>query len=221
VVLCYIAVFPAEGTFLLGWSCVIILLGFSLLNCAVVRVKITGRGIDVGENLRKFISDEVLNLIDKYIGVVADATVTVKKDSRLFRIESILQIGKGLTLKTDGSGEDPYRAFSLSLEKLEERIKRHKNRVVTSKDRLTKWEEKGHYATNYVLERKGNDNDDEEHLVIAEQNRYVMFSTVSDAVMKLDLSESSVVMFKNADSGKINVVYKRSDGHIGWIDYQE
>ena len=73
----------------------------------------------------------------------------------------------------------------------------------------------------YIIERKPSSNDeDEEHLVIAEQESSILPLSVSEAVMKLDLTEMPVVMFKNADSGRINVVYKRSDGHIGWIDYK-
>ncbi len=183
-------------------------------------VKISGRNIDLGTSLKEYIEKELENLIDKYLGEQIDSTVTIVKDNRLFDTEVCVYLYKGFVIKTHGASDDPYRAFDVALERLEERIKKHKNRI-KNKERRSEWN-KGIEAMKYVVERKDSSNDaDEEHLIIAEQDGYILALSVSEAVMKLDLTEMPLVMFKNADSGRINVVYKRPDGHIGWIDYKE
>lgn len=189
----------------------------------IMQTKITGKGIDIGDSLREFTNLEISNLIDKYMGSEIDSVVTISKDNKLFQVETIIYLHKGFVIKTNGISDDPYKAVSMSLERLEEKIKKHKNRI-TDKKRRSHWEDSMLEATGYVLERKDHDDNpdnDEEHLIIAEQERYILSLSVSEAVMKLDLTDVNVVMFRNADSGRINVVYKRPDGHIGWIDYKE
>lgn len=182
-------------------------------------IKVSGKGIDLGDSLKEYAIKETENLIDKYLGEKIDSNILITKDNRLFDVEACLRLSKGFVIKTNGSSDDPYKAVASALERLEERIKKHKHRI-KNKQRRTEWHD-GIDATKYVVERKNSDSDnDEEHLVIAEQEGFILSLSVSEAVMKLDLTEMPVVMFKNADSGKINVVYKRPDGHIGWIDYK-
>lgn len=184
-------------------------------------IKVSGRNIDLGSSLTEYIEKETENLIDKYLGEEIESTVSISKDNRLFDVEICLYLYKGFVIKTHGSSDDPYRACDLALERLEDRVKKHKHRI-KDKQRRQEWN-KGIEAMKYTMERKDSNSDsdeDEEHLVIAEQDGYILSLSVSEAVMKLDLTEMPVVMFKNADSGRINVVYKRPDGHIGWIDYK-
>jgi ribosomal subunit interface protein len=157
--------------------------------------------------------------MDKYLGENVDSTVTIAKDNRLFVVEACLYLVKGFVLKTNGSSDDPYKAVSMALERLEERIKKHKNRI-KNKQRRSDWGIGALSATKYIIERKDSNSDlDEQHLVIAEQEGFVLTLSVSEAVMKLDLGDLPVVVFKNSETNRINIVYKRNDGHIGWIDY--
>lgn len=182
-------------------------------------VKISGKNISLGESLKEFAEKETENLVDKYLGEKIDSSVSISKDNRLFDVEACLYLNKGFVIKTNGASDDPYKAVTLALERLEDRIKRHKHRI-KNKERRKEWT-KAIDATRYIVERKQSAGDkDEEHLVIAEQEGLILSLSVSEAVMKLDLTDVPVVMFKNADTGRINVVYKRSDGHIGWIDYK-
>ena len=187
-----------------------------------MNVKVNGKGIDIGNSLRDFVVAEVSNLSDKYFGNHVESVATISKNNKLFCVEAVMYLSKGFVIKTNGSSDDPYKAVSLALEKLEGKIKKHKNRV-KDKHRRSNWEDNVLAATGYVIERKDSSDEskDEEHLIIAEQDRYILSLSVSEAVMKLDLTDSPVVMFKNADTERINVVYKRSDGHIGWFDYKE
>ena len=184
-----------------------------------MEINISGRGIDLGNSLREYTSSKTNNLVDKYLDEDITSRITISKDSRIFEVEICLHLAKGFVIKTNGSSDDPYRAVDIALERLEERIEKHKNRI-KNKNRRSEWNMAAD-AMRYIIERKPSSNDeDEEHLVIAEQESSILPLSVSEAVMKLDLTEMPVVMFKNADSGRINVVYKRPDGHIGWIDYK-
>jgi ribosomal subunit interface protein len=186
-----------------------------------MRVKVFGKGLDLGDNLTDFAKVGLMSLIDKYIGEEIDANLTVKKDNRVFSVEAFLYLHKGFIIRSDGSSDDPYKAVNISIERLENRIRKHKHRL-KNKSMKKHWEDGGNSATKYELERTDDAiESDEEHLVIAEREGYVLSLSVSEAVMKLDLTDTPVVMFKNADSGKINVVYKKSNGHVGWIDYKE
>jgi ribosomal subunit interface protein len=186
-----------------------------------MQVKISGKGIDLGDSLKAYSQKEINNLVDKYIGEDIDSSLVVAKDHKLFNVEAHLRLHMGFVIKSNGSSDNPYKAVDIALERLEDRIKKHKHRIQNKKRRAS-WANNSLDATKYVIERKSaTATADEEHLVIAEQKGYILSLSVSEAVMKLDLTDSHVVMFKNIDSGKINVVYKRSDGHIGWIDYQE
>jgi ribosomal subunit interface protein len=187
-----------------------------------MQVKISGKGIDLGSSLKEYAQKELSNLIDKYIGESVDSNLTVSKDHKLFDVEACIRLHMGFIIKTNGASDDPYRAVDMALERLEERTKRHKNRI-KDKHRRASWSDSGFDATKYIIERKSatSGETDEEHLIIADQKGYILPLSISEAVMKLDLTDVPVVMFKNIDSGKINVVYKRSDGHIGWIDYKD
>ncbi len=187
-----------------------------------MQIRVSGKGIDIGDSLRNFVTQEVMNLADKYVGESIESSVLIGKDNRLFTIEIMLHVSRGFIMKSNGYSDDPYKAVILAIERLETRIKKHKNRLMNKK-RREHWTEGGYAAKDYLIERKECDdnNKDEEHLVIAEQEKYVLSLTVSEAVTKLDLGDLPVVMFKNAETQRINVVYKRPDGHIGWIDYTE
>ena len=184
-----------------------------------MEINIFGKGVDLGDSLREYTSTKTNNLAVKYLDEDITSKITISKDNRVFEVEICLHLTKGFVIKTNGSSDDPYRAVDIALERLEERIKKHKNRI-KNKKRRSEWDTATD-AMRYIIERKPSSNDeDEEHLIIAEQESSILPLSVSEAVMKLDLTEMPVVMFKNADSGRINVVYNRPDGHIGWIDYK-
>ena len=92
-------------------------------------VRISGRGIDLGNSLREYATKEVDNLLEKYLGDDVETSVVVGKDNRLFEVEICAYLNKGFVVKTNGASDDAYRAVSIALERLEERIKKHKNRI--------------------------------------------------------------------------------------------
>lgn len=201
-----------------------------------MRIQVAGRHMDVGEALRHRIENELASGVGKYFNRATDAVVTVARNSGAVNGASIgvdctVHLASGISLQSEGSGGDAHSAFSDALEKLEKRVRRYKRRL------------RNHHADNksplpaesaaaYVLaplreeigrEENGGaetpaDAEDAPPLVIAETKTTVRTMTVSTAVMQLDLSENPALLFRNAAHGGLNLVYRRSDGNIGWID---
>jgi ribosomal subunit interface protein len=184
--------------------------------------------MDVGEALRTRIENELASGVGKYFNRATDAVVTVAKNGggAGIAVDCTVHLSSGISLQSEGHGGDAHSAFDIALDKLEKRVRRYKRRL------------RNHHADNksplpaetasaYVLaplgEEEGDDGGEaavngEAPLVIAEATKPVRTMTVSTAVMQLDLAESPALMFRNAANGELNVVYRRPDGNIGWID---
>jgi ribosomal subunit interface protein len=193
-----------------------------------MRIQVAGRQIDVGEALRTRIEGELAQGVGKYFSRATDAVVTVAKNGGSgVNVDCTVHLASGISLQSEGHGGDAHSAFDDALTKLEKRVRRYKRRL------------KNHHADNksplpaedataYVLAPLGDESDAEadaeaeEHerapLVIAETRVPVRTMTVSTAVMQLDLTNNPALLFRNAASGALNLVYRRGDGNIGWID---
>ena len=194
-----------------------------------MRIQVAGRQMDVGEALRTRIENELANGVGKYFNRATDAVVTVAKNSGGvgIAVDCLVHLPSGISLQAEGHGGDAHSAFGDALEKLEKRVRRYKRRLrnhhVDNKSPLPAED-----ASAYVLapleeeaEDDGADaqvNGEAAPLVIAEGTKPVRTMTVSMAVMQLDLTESPALMFRNAANGELNVVYRRGDGNVGWID---
>jgi ribosomal subunit interface protein len=193
-----------------------------------MRIQIAGRQMDVGEALRTRIESELSSSVSKYFHRATDAVVTVGKNGGGVGVEvdCLVHLPSGISLQAEGHGGDAHSAFDNAIDKLEKRVRRYKRRL------------RNHHADNksplpaesasaYVLAPLQEDSDAGEDapaaaetgpLVIAETTVAVRTMPVSMAVMQLDLSSTPALMFRNAKSGALNVVYRRPDGNIGWID---
>lgn len=191
-----------------------------------MRIQVAGRHLDVGDALKARIESELESGVSKYFSRITDAVVTVEKNGGdAFEVDCAVHLSSGISLQSEGHGGDAHSAFSDAMEKLEKRVRRYKRRL------------KNHHADNksplpaedaaaYVLAPLQEDGDadagnaagDDAPLVIAETTFPVRTMTVSTAVMQLDLSNSPALMFRNAASGGLNMVYRRADGNVGWID---
>ena len=197
----------------------------------VMNVAVSGRHMAVGDALRSRISEELVAGIGKYFERGGSAEVTVSRDGHSFCVDVVVLLATGQQLVASGMGGDAHAAFDAALTKVETRIRRYKRRLVN------------HHASgaakgapemaSVVVLRAPEDEDefDEEWgadgsaadgapaaMVIAEAQAAVKTQTVSMAVMELDMSGSPVVLFRNAAHGGLSVVYRRTDGNIGWID---
>lgn len=192
-----------------------------------MRIQVAGRQMDVGEALKSRIESELAAGVGKYFSRATDAVVTVGKNGGTgVEVDCMVHLSSGISLQAQGHAGDAHTAFDDAMAKLEKRVRRYKRRLKNHHaDNKTPLPAEG--ATAYVLAPLQDDSEadaaasgDNEAgpLVIAETSVPVRTMTVSTAVMQLDLADAPALMFRNAASGVLNVVYRRPDGNIGWID---
>jgi ribosomal subunit interface protein len=192
-----------------------------------MQVQVSGKHVDVGDALRARITDELLASIGKYFGRGGDADVVLSRDGHGFRIDCAVTLASGQKLLSHGLGGDAHSAFGQALAKIETRIRRYKHRLKSHS--IAAEARAAELAASYVLrlpegEAEIDDWDEEAGhappaaMVIAESTAELKTMTVSMAVMELDLTEQSAIVFRNAAHGGLSVVHRRADGNIGWID---
>jgi len=188
-------------------------------------IVVSGKNIDLGEALRAHVESRVAEGVRKYFDRGGEASVTFARERHLVECEMTAHLSSGVVLAAHGEGGDAYAAFEDSLEKLEKRVRRYKRRL------------KNHHANGrdmpaepasyYMLAPLPAEDEDDagahaegdpNPVVVAERPHSVREMTVGAAVMQLDLAETPALVFKNAAHGRLNVVYRRRDGNIGWID---
>lgn len=187
-------------------------------------IQVSGKNLDLGDALQGHVADRLADGVTKYFGRGAAAVVTFTRERHLVECEMTAHLDSGVFLAAHGEGGDAYAAFETALEKLEKRVRRYKRRLknhhANGKDPMPS--EQASYYTLAPLPEE--DDDDTDHsgdptpVVVAEKMTALREMTVGAAVMQLDLAESPAIVFKNAAHGRLNVVYRRRDGHIGWID---
>ena len=189
-----------------------------------MEIQVSGKNMELGDALQVHVNDRLTEGVRKYFDRGAEASVTFSKERHLIGCDLTAHLASGVFLAAHGEGGDAYGAFDESLNKLEKRIRRYKRRLkdhhANGKDPLP-----AEAASYYLLEPLKDESEDDAApegdptpVVIAESQTSLREMTVGAAVMQLDISEQPAVVFKNAAHGRINVVYRRRDGHIGWID---
>lgn len=193
-----------------------------------MQVQVSGKHMSVGDALRERITDELTASIGKFFERGGDADVVVSKDGHNIKVDCRVVLASGQQLVAAGEAGDAHVAFTTALEKIAKRIRRYKRRL------------KDHHAAEksaiepapYTILRAPDDEDEEEDgwvdeglvngapagVIVAETQAEVRTMTVSMAVMQLDLTEGQAIVFRNAAHGGLGVVYRRTDGNIGWID---
>lgn len=186
-----------------------------------MQVLISGKQISVGEALQTHARDEVTSCVTKYFDAAVSANVVFSKESHLFRADILVNEGTGtkVVVKADGKDADIYRAFDNALDRIEKQLRRYKRRI--KNHHKAGHAELQYDATKYVI-ASGNEEEEakeeENPLIIAEKATMIETLSVSDAVMRMDLANLPALMFINRNSGNLNVVYRRADGNIAWVD---
>jgi len=184
--------------------------------------RVSGKNIDIGEALRERLGARVADALEKYFDGGFSGHVTVGKEGFGFRTECVVRLDSGIVLEADAMAADAYASADQAAIRLETRLRRYKRRL---KDhQAARHDGDGALAaTSYVIASPEHDTDDDEAtdfapVIIAESTTALKALSVSEAVMELDLTGTAVVVFRHAGHGRINLVYRRPDGHIGWID---
>ena len=180
-----------------------------------MKISTSGKHIEVGESLKTHIETTLKTMVTRHLGDVLEAHVVVSKRKLNFTTDISVHVSRHFTVRAHAEDGDPYRSCDLALEKMEARIHRYKTRL---RDQKRTPEEDIFPAQQYVISGQDEDKGEDTPLIIAEMSHEIPTLTVGEAVMRMDLSESPVIMFKNTKSDQFNVVYRRNDGHVGWID---
>lgn len=180
-------------------------------------ITVTGKHTDIGDALRTNIEQLVTQVSERYFGEPIEAHIVVEKKYNQFFIDFSVHISRNFIVRTHANHEDPYQATSQATERMETRIQRYKSRL-KDRRRMKQVDEMSLNIPQYVLNAKEEDKGGDTPIVIAEMSSSIATLTVSEAVMRMDLTDQPVLMFKNASHDGLSVVYKRSDGNIGWID---
>jgi ribosomal subunit interface protein len=186
-----------------------------------MNIQITGKHIDIGDALRTHVTDRVNSGVVKYFDRPVDAFVVFAKEGSEYRCDTSVHLSSGIRLQSSGQAGEIYSSFEIAAEHLETRLRRYKRRLKHHHNA-----NKSHQpieASAYVIQSTDSEEDTEaepQPVIIAEDVTKISTLSVGEAVMQMDLQDTPVVLFKNGANGALNVVYRRHDGHIGWIDPQ-
>lgn len=185
-----------------------------------MQLSVKGKQLDVGDALRTHIKDSLSTILSKYFGDAIDVDVTLTKDAFLYRSTVVCHVSKGVRLEANGEAGEPYPAFDIAAERLSKRLRRHKRKL---RDHKSKSGRGVMNAAYYVLSGEHEDDRVEKELdavplTVAEMPTDIPTMTVSIAVMKLDLEDLPAMLFHNSSHGRLNMIYRRADGNIGWVD---
>lgn len=186
-------------------------------------LRVSGKNLDIGEALRAQIEERLSQAITKYLERGSHAGhVTVSKEGTGFRTYAVLHLSSGVTIEAHASAHDAYASFSETAERIEKRLRRHKRRLRDHHGAPVNGRAAPEAMPSYVLEPLSDEvveaDGDFHPVIVAENTASLHELSVSDAVMELDMTGSPVVVFRHAGHGRVNVVYRRRDGSIGWID---
>lgn len=184
-----------------------------------MRYQVTGKQIDIGEALRTHVTTELGDLLEKYSQRPTDAQVIFSKSAHEFACETIVHLSTGLTAQAKARATEIYAAYDDAAEKLDKQLRRYKRRLKDHHQARSQPVELSG-ASSYIL--AANDGDEEpdtlQPVIVAEMETKIPALSVGEAVMQMELAGAPVLVFKNEKGGGLNVVYRRDDGNVGWID---
>jgi ribosomal subunit interface protein len=200
-----------------------------------MQVTVTGKQVDVGNALRRHVGSALESILGKYFRTAIEAHAVFAREARLTRADISLHIGRGIVINSGAAASDHYLAFDAAAERLAKQLRRYKRRLHEDHGRAHPPAERPEMARSFVLApieeeddaagdgAPGDDAVGDEAVgaapvVIAEMSTELARLTVGEAVMRMDLADAPVLLFRNRSHGEINLVYRRGDGNIGWID---
>ena len=188
-----------------------------------MQITVSGHQIELSDALRERVSHELTNITGKYFEHAQNARVTFEKSRLGFVCDINLHAGRGLTLRGEAEGTDAYTAFDKAALHVGKRLRRYRRRVNEHSRELAQ-RTRPKVARQLILMAEAEDHEEPDTAhhaapaVVAETTTEIQSLSVSEAVMHMELADQPVLMFRDATTGVLNVVYRRTDGNIGWID---
>ncbi|GJD43127.1 Ribosome hibernation promotion factor [Methylobacterium cerastii] len=193
-------------------------------------LRVTGHGLDLGEALRGRVDERMAATLSKYLdGHMNESStghVTLRRDGSAYRTDCVLHLVSGLTIEASSTAHDPRASFEQTADRLEKRLRRYKHRLKEHAQGPNGGPNGAAIEAAYAVFAAPEDDEDEDEPddgashppIVAESTKTLKRHSVSEAVTALDLTGAPVIVFVHAGTGRINVVYRRSDGAIGWVD---
>ena len=194
-----------------------------------MQLTVTGKQVDVGDALRHHVESTLQSILGKYFRSAIEAHAVFSREAHLVRVDLSLHIGRGMVVNSGAAATDHYLSFDAAAERLAKRLRRYKRRLRDYHAKGRGPGERPEMAAAFVLAPPDEEAEDEAEgeiamangaapVVIAEMSTELPQLTVGEAVMRMDLADAPVLLFRNRSHGELNLVYRRGDGNIGWID---
>jgi len=184
-----------------------------------MEIIVKGKQIDLGDSFRGHAETTLTQLVEKYFDRAIDAAVIISKDAHLVKADISVHPIRGITLQSTAGAAESYAAFDAACEKISKQLRRYKRRLT---DHSKPRPEDGGIAQQFIIKPEPTDAElpaeDVGPIVVAEMSQDIPLCSVSGAVMRLDLSDTNAILFRNSSHGRLNMVYRRHDGNIGWVD---
>ncbi|MBB6252478.1 ribosome hibernation-promoting factor, HPF/YfiA family [Nitrospirillum iridis] len=201
-----------------------------------MHIIVKGKQLDVGESLRTHVETTLTGLVEKYFSNPLEATVVLSREAHLYKADIQAHVGRGIILQAYAEATEPYPAFDDAAERVAKRLRRYKRRLRDHHQR--EQADAAVPARKYIINADAHDDEaddgvnapaadghavngngaDHHPMIIAEMQTNIDMLTVSEAVMRMDLAELPALLFRNRAHGQLNMVYRRPDGNVGWVD---
>ncbi|SRR5690606_10662725 len=183
-------------------------------------VRVSGKQMEIGDSFRQRIEDQIEEAVSKYFDGGFASQVIVEKSGSRFSADCKVHLDTGIVLHAAGQANDPQFSFDAAAERLEKRLRRYKRRL---KDHHAGSQGNGQAEIAYTVMDAIPDEEDElpedfAPTVVAESSKQLRTMTVASAVMALDMTDEPILLFRSPGKEDLNIVYRRQDGNIGWID---
>jgi ribosomal subunit interface protein len=183
-------------------------------------LRVSGKNLDIGESLRQHVLDKVQGMVGHYFDGSVGGHVVITREGSGYRSDCTLRLSSGVSLHAEGRAHEPYPCFEQAANKIEGRLRRYKQRLKGHSPVLASGGRSK--VANYMVEAPHEEQEEPAEgfnpVVVAEGTETLKSLSVASAVAELDLTGAPVVIFENAGSGRVNIVYRRRDGAIGWVD---
>lgn len=188
-------------------------------------LRVSGKNFNIGESLRERILARIEAAAGKYFDGSISGHVIIDHEGTGYRTDCVLHLTSGVTLQAEGRAHEPNVSVDQAADRLETRLRRYKQRLkghhAGGRNSRAAPETQPEFTADFTIEPPQGDEPDDtafHPIVIAEQTHSLQQKSVADAVVELDLTGAPVLVFRHATSGRVNIVYRRTDGNISWLD---
>ena len=196
-----------------------------------MHISVSGKNMDMGNAFQEHAQTSLNAIVEKYFHNAVSGHVTLEKADSGFTVKTRVALSRRMEFEATGRAVDAHAALDAAIEHAEKRLRRHKRRLKNHRSSMNSYQENGlmlapmtvyssaeQVMTSEALDDEQENDNDASLPVIADLSYEIEVLTVEQAVMRIELSGENMMMFRNASHFGLNVVHRRSDGSIGWID---